>query len=671
MSLQTIKSEYKQLTDIQHILLRSEMYSGSRELTEMPKYLLHADGKIYPENIKVVPAALLFANELICNSYDEAVRTRKPNSGRQWQITTIDVVVDLRNKSLRVFDDGGIKVAIDSEMQVPIPVAIFGQLRTGSNYTDDRGDLGGQNGIGAKICNVFSKAFHIYTADGVHSLQQTWQDNMQTKLETHINECKDHFTELIAEFDTDTTRTKLGPETYDETWARCIEMRCMEIAAMSSTWEQPLTVKFKCIKEDGTEWFNQLCFKRFEDYLSYWPDQEHLIVDKQYRFAIAMSESIGSQESSAVVNALQCPWGRHIDKFVDACVWHIRNYITNKYHGIDIKPARIKSHIKTVSIWEINAPVFSGQTKELLVSDPETFGMPVIPSEQFIKKLLRSQLVQSIIDELRNRINAQRKAEIEAQQKELDKKVKKNVMPSKLVDAANAGRKPEDCELYIVEGDSAAGGLKKCRNAQTQGILAMFGKSCGCMFGRDEFAVLHNKALMMVMQALGLSFTAKNRLRYDKIIIATDADVDGTSICCLLLTFFNQFFPELIEQGKIYRLRTPIMTALNLKTGERKHYYKQAEYQANKQQVAGKDWHKAYIKGLATLSDDDYDIVMSNPQLVRLEMDELAQSSIAAWFGNDSSYRKQAMAIGDIVDDTFYEQLNNETFEDENTETDD
>lgn len=660
--LETIESDYKQLSDVAHCLCRAEIFTGSRELTELTKYLLHADGKVYAESVQIVPAALLFANELICNSFDEAVRTRKATNNKPWQVNKLDIVVDLQRKSLTVRDDGGIPVAIDAGTGMIIPTMLFGHLRTGSNYTDDRGDVSGVNGLGAVLVNIFSKAFHVRTADGSHQFQQTWLNNLSEAKEPVVTASNEHFTEIIAEFDTDASRTKIDDTAYNETWARCIEARCMELAAMSSDWPAPLTVLFKCIKEDGSDWTNVFCFKKFEDYLACWPNANDMIVDKQYRFSIAMCESAGSQESSAIVNALQCPWGTHIDAFVDACCWHIRQHVNNRYH-VDIKPAKIKSYIKTVSTWDINAPVFSGQTKEILVSKPDTFGMPVVPSEAFIKKLLRSKLVGTIVEELHKQIFAKRQAELNERQRDIDRQVKKNIMPQKLTDASLAGRKPEDCKLYIVEGDSAAGGLKKCRNAQTDGVFAMFGKSCGCTLNKDEFMVLNNKALRTIMQSLGLSFTSKNKLRYGKIVIATDADEDGSCIAALVVVFFNKFFPELIEQGRLYKLVTPIVTATNMRTGELKMYYDMSEYNRDKSSVRGKDWEIVYNKGLASLSDKAYDNIMANPVLCRLDKDDLADSTIGIWFGSDSSYRKDAMAMADTSED-FFEQLANGDFTD-------
>jgi topoisomerase-4 subunit B len=179
------------------------------------------------------------------------------------------------------------------------------------------------------------------------------------------------------------------------------------------------------------------------------------------------------------------------------------------------------------------------------------------------------------------------------------------------------------------------------------------------MLYADELRVLHNKALSSLCQALGYSFLGGTRLRYEQIVITTDADYDGYSIAGLLLTFFNKFMPEAIEQGRLYRLVTPIMTAHNMKTHELKQYYTMQEFDADKANLRGKDWHISYKKGLASLEDEDYDIVMNQPRLVQIVKDDLADSSLTAWFGNDSSKRKELMSMQDVVDDAPFEAMYN------------
>lgn len=667
--LEVVESGYKQLTDIEHTLARAEIFAGSRQLTQSIKYLLHADRKIYQDEVTYVPATITFATELLCNSFDEAVRNRQRNDVHK--ITKIDVVVDLVHNSLTVRDNGGIKVAIDAETQLPIPTMIFGHLRTGSNYTDDRGDVSGINGLGAKLVNIFSRGFHVFTSDGTNSFQQSWHNNMTEVDNPFIKPCTDRFTEIIAEFDIRTDVTKLPEQAYDMTFARCVEARCMEIAAMAAGWDEPLTVYYTCISRSDemaeVKWHNSFRFSRFDDYLKLWPNCENFVIDKNFRFNVAVGLSNGNTESSAIVNALQCPWGNHVNAFLDACVWHIRNHINNRFK-IDIKPSKVKSYFKLVSTWQINAPTFSGQTKELLVTDVKDFGMAVIPSEQFIKKLLRSDIVTTIIEELHNRIAQQRKAELANQQKEIDRRTKRNIMPQKLTDAANAGRNKYS-EIFVVEGDSAKTGFVRFRNAETQGIFALFGKSCGNMLYADEFKVLANKALSCLCQGLGFSFLGGQRLRYDRVIITTDADVDGYCIRGLLLVFFNKFMPELIEQGRLFSLATPIMTATNAKTGAFKHYYSVEEFEADKPNVKGKDWSISYKKGLASLSDEDYDVIMNNPKLVQIVKDDLADDSITSWFGNDSTKRKELMAMAEcIVDDAIFDIINHN---DRDEETDD
>lgn len=626
-------------------------------MTKAFKYLLHADGKIYPDEIEYVPAALLFANELLCNSFDEAVRGRQEN--RQHAVDNITVSIDLDNSVMSIHDNGGIMIAKDANTGMLIPSMIFGHLRTGSNYTDERGDMVGVNGVGVKLVNIFSKFFKVETADGTNKCTQTWHDNMSVADEPSIEASNDHYTYVEAHFDK-AEDTKLPENCYSMTWARCIEARCMELAAMAAGWDKPLTVQFSCkfTDEQGNvqNWTNSFCFKRFDDYLKLWPDCSNFIIDKQYRFNIALGLSTGSMESSALVNGQQCPWGTHIDAFIDACVYHIRAHMNNRYK-YDMKPAKIKSYFKCISTWQINAATFSGQTKEILVSDVKDFGMPVIPSEQFIRKLLRSNVVQTIVEEMHSHLRRQHEAEVATKQKDIDKRSRRNILPQKLADAANAGKPGKFARLYVVEGDSAAAGLKKFRNAEVDGVFALFGKSCGNMLGADELRVLGNKALSALCQGLGFSFLGGTRLRYEQIIITTDADYDGYSIAGLLLTFFNKFMPEIIEQGKLYRLATPIMTAHNMKSGELRQYYTLPEFEADKANIRGKDWHVSYKKGLASLEDEDYDIIMNRPRLIQIVKDDFADSSLTDWFGNDSSRRKELMSMQDVIDDSVFENL--------------
>lgn len=655
MAIDIIDTGYKQLTDIEHVLLRAEIYAGSRKLTRSVKYLMHADGKFYPVEVDYVPAALLFANELICNAFDEAVRKRRLN---ERAISTIHVEVDLEQSQIKVSDDGGIPVVVDAATNLLVPELIFGALRTGSNYTDERGDLGGQNGLGAKICNIFSDYFTVSTSDGKHTYQGEWTNHMQNYKEPSVLPCQegDFGTMITAGLSKNAEVTRMPESSYDLTWARCIEARCIEVAAQAAGWEKPLTVTFSC-RDGESGWDSKYCFKSFNDYLKLWPGYDRMVIDKQYRFNVAMCASNGAQESSAIVNALQAPWGTHIDAFVDACVWHIRAHINNKFR-VDVKPAKIKSHIKTISTWQINAATFSGQTKEVLISEVKDFGMPVVPSEHFIKQLLRSEIVLQIVDELRSKLAEQRKAEIAMQQKQLDKQVKRHVLPQKLADAANAGS-DKYSRLFVVEGDSAATGLRRFRNAATDGVFAMFGKSCGNMLYADELRVLANKALSALCQGLGFSLTDAKRLRYQHVVIACDADYDGHSICGLLLTFFSKFMPELIEQGRLFRLSTPIVIASNDKTGETRHFYDLAEFEQAKRAFSGKAWSVRYCKGLASLSDDDYHDVMQNPRLVQMVKDDLADSNLHAWFGNDSSKRKELMQMQDLVDDDILADIYN------------
>lgn len=638
MALKSITSDkYKQLSDVDHVLLRSEIYTGSRKPAETVQYFMFPDGKIYPERVNLVPATLVLAHELISNGYDEYRRCI--NENREHKLDRIDVTINLQEKSILVTDNGGIPVVKHEDTGLILPTLLFGRLRSSSNYTNERGDVAGLNGVGAVLVNIFSDIYRVTTADGEHKFDQIWRNNLSVEEEPVITKSKERFSAFYAKF-TENPAAQIDTKWYNVDFARAVEMKCCELAAMGADEKQPLHVYWKTILEDGTVWQNEFCFRSFEDYLEHWPNRENMIYDDQYRFKVAVGLSNGAQESVALVNSIRCDWGTHINTFIDACVFHIRAYINNKYK-IDVKPAKVKSYIRMISTWRIDSPVFKGQTKDELVSSPAEFGFPCIPSEQFVRKLLRSSIVAQLVEELHHKINEQRKAELAQQQRNMDRRAKKNLLPEKLTDAGNAGK--PGCDLFIVEGDSAAGGFKKFRNAYRQGVFAMFGKSCGNTLYWDEFRILGNKAWNGLMQGLGLSFVKDSKLRYDRIIMAQDADYDGYNIFGLMMVYFNRFFPELFDQHRIFRLLTPI--AIAVKGDDIRRYYNYADFQHYAKELNRKKYTVSYNKGLASLNDHEYQELMNNPVLVEVTKDEFADESIAAWFGSDSSKRKELMGV--------------------------
>jgi DNA gyrase/topoisomerase IV subunit B len=526
-------------------------------------------------------------------------------------------------------------------------------LREGSNFNDeDREDVGGLNGMGSTLVNIFSKAFHVkvHDDDDNHYFQQTWTNSSKDTYVYNANEDAESYkpllhpcepglgsVEVIAEFD----ETMMPSSAYTLSWARMIEMRCCLIAAMAAIDHADLTINYTCIPEEGESWTKPFRFGNFQDYLELYPNADGFITDKHSNYTIAMSLSNGGFESVGSVNGLRCDRGTHIKRFTEACAFHIREHIRIR-HNVDVKPAKIISHMKVISAFKINAPEFGGQTKEELVTDLRDINFDPTPSKEFIARLIHSQIVKQIVEELHQQILQNRKQELQNREKEARKLLDAKVFSPKLYDAALAGKQP-GCTLFVVEGDSAAGGFKRFRKIDgTQGVFAMQGKSMGNVIYDDELQVSDRPSYNQLMIALGLSFLKRNRYRYDNIVLAQDADMDGNCITGLMLVFFVKFFPEVIQQGRLYKLVTPMYIASKGK--DVREYYSMSEFEKDKDWLRDNGYVGKYHKGLGQMKDADFKRMMHEPKLIQITMDNHAELSMYTWFGkgeDNKHMRKQ------------------------------
>ena len=148
------------------------------------------------------------------------------------------------------------------------------------------------------------------------------------------------------------------------------------------------------------------------------------------------------------------------------------------------------------------------------------------------------------------------------------------------------------------------------------------------------------------MASLGLKLgqqVNKEELRYGKVLFFVDADKDGSSICALLINFFYKFWPELFEMEMIYKVETPILVCHNIKTKKKISFYSEESYLEWYNKINNKDWDIKYKKGLASLFDDEYQEMITNPVLTLIKKDELSDESLNIWFGKDPELRKNQL----------------------------
>ena len=351
--------------------------------------------------------------------------------------------------------------------------------------------------------------------------------------------------------------------------------------------------------------------------------------------AITHSKSQYTEEYHAFVNGQNTTQGgTHLSAFREALVKTIREFFGKNYESSDIR----KSVVSAISI-KVMEPVFESQTKTKLGSSEMGGGLPSVRVyiNDFLKKELDNYLHKNteIAEQIHRKI-----LQAEKERKELsgirkiarDRAKKANLHNKKLRDCrVHLGdlknEKRLDTTLFITEGDSASGSITKSRDVNTQAVFSLRGKPLNS-YGMSKKIVYENEEFNLLQAALNIEDSIEE-LRYNNIVIATDADVDGMHIRLLLITFFLQFFPDLIKTGHLYILQTPLFRVRNNK--ETIYCYSQDE----KRKAIDKLKTNPEItrfKGLGEISPDEFkffigDNIKLDPVMLDNDMsiDELLQ----------------------------------------------
>jgi topoisomerase IV subunit B len=333
------------------------------------------------------------------------------------------------------------------------------------------------------------------------------------------------------------------------------------------------------------------------------------IKEEDIEIAMTHGKHYGEHYHSFVNGQNTTQGGTHLQAFREAIVETIRGFYNKKYESTDIRT----SIIAAVSV-RIEEPVFESQTKTKLGSQaiaPEGMSIRKFVGD-FIQKTLDNFLHKNkeVAEALRRRIeqNERERKEIAGIKKLANDRAKKaNIHNKKLRDCRLHLNEKGDIDkipfttVFITEGDSASGSLTKSRDVMTQAVFSLRGKPLNC-YGLSKKIVYQNEELNLLQHALNIE-DGIEYLRYNRVVIATDADVDGMHIRLLLLTFFLQFFPDLVRNGHLFILDTPLFRVRDKKTT----YYCYSEQE--KQEAIRKLRGKAEItrfKGLGEISPEEF-----------------------------------------------------------------
>ena len=611
----SLDKKFQKLDDIDHVIKRPGMYIGSIKPHTSIKWIIEED-KMTQKELTYNPGFLKIFDEIVTNSVDESKREGS-------KLTTIKVNIKPDTNEIAIWDNGGIPVVKHTEHNEWIPEMIFSNLKAGSNFDDNESrSWAGTNGVGSTLTNIYSTKFSISTCDGKNHFVQNFSNNMRERTQPVIKKSKANHTQIsfVTDFD------KFGLTGIDHDHYKMIEKRVYDLAASNTHLKMYFNDKL-------------LNFNTFEDYIKLYVSDYFYETkkDKTWSIGIALSEN-GFQQISFANSTETYDGGTHVDYIMNQIVSQMREFFMKK-HKVDIKPSELKNHMTLFLDSTIINPSFSSQTKEKLITEVKEFGSTFEISSKLIQLILKSEIVNSILDWIQQKKNA----EDNKLQRDLNKKLAK-IKVEKLIDAK--GKDRWKCSLGLFEGDSASGAFRKYRTPETMGAFSLGGKFINVSEITNQ-KLVQNKEAVDLMGCIGLKLGQPidvRNLRYGRILIYTDADVDGNSISAALINFFYKYWPDMFDRRMIYKVETPIVVAEPKAKGKKKVlFYTQTEYNDWVEKTDLKGWEINYKKGLAALVDDEYQDIINNPRLTLIKKDDVSAESLNIWFGKNSDLRKNEL----------------------------
>ncbi|MDD6571811.1 MAG: DNA topoisomerase (ATP-hydrolyzing) subunit B [Thermoflexaceae bacterium] len=494
--------------------------------------------------------------EIVDNAVDEALAGF---------CDTIEVTIH-ENNSITVLDNGrGIPVGINHKTGLPAVEVVFTVLHAGGKFGGGAYKVsGGLHGVGASVVNALSEWLEVKVYSGGKIYMQRYERGKVMYPLKVIGECAEEKTGTEVTFQPDGEIFEELIYDFD-----VLKTRLREMAFLT----KGIKIILKDEREEGKEriFHYEGGIKEFVQYLnkSKTPLYENIIYcegkkDNVY-VEVALQHNDSYTESTySFVNNINTPeGGTHLAGFKNALTKTFNDYARAakilKDSDQNLTGDDIREGLTAIVSVKIEDPQFEGQTKQKLGNSEARGAVDSIVSEQLTYFLEQNPLVAKTICE--KSLLAQRAREAARKARELTRRktaLDSTALPGKLADCSD--KNPENCEIYIVEGDSAGGSAKTARSRATQAILPLRGKILNVEKARLD-RILGNAEIKAMITAFGTGIHEDfdiTKLRYHKIIIMTDADVDGAHISTLLLTFFYRFMPELIKQGYVYLAQPPL-----------------------------------------------------------------------------------------------------------------
>ena len=572
--------------------------------------------------------------EIVDNAVDEALAG---------YCDTIDVTINQDN-SITVIDNGrGIPVGINHKAGIPAVEVVFTILHAGGKFGGGGYKVsGGLHGVGASVVNALSDWLEVEICQEGKVYRQRYEKGKTIYTLKVVGECDPEKTGTKVTFKPDAT---IFQETtvyeFDILKQRLREMafltRGLRIILRDVREENPQEKVFHYeggIKEFVT-YLNKSKSPLYENVMYFEGSKNNVYVEVAMQHNDSYVESVYS-----FVNNINTPeGGTHLVGFRNAITKTFNDYARNnkllRDNEANLTGEDIREGLTAIVSVKIEDPQFEGQTKQKLGNSEARGAVDSVISEQLTYYLEQNPSIAKTICE--KSILAQRAREAARKARELTRRktaLEGMALPGKLADCSD--KDPKNCEIYIVEGDSAGGSAKKARSRATQAILPLRGKILNVEKARLD-KVYANAEIKAMITAFGTGIHDDfdvTKLRYHKIIIMTDADVDGSHIATLLLTFIYRFMPELIKQGHVYLAQPPLYKLEKNK----KEWYAYSDEELNQILTeVGRDQNNKIqrYKGLGEMDAEQLWETTMDPEkriLLRVNMDEEAESEVDLTF---------------------------------------
>jgi topoisomerase-4 subunit B len=617
----------------EHIRMRPGMYIGKL-----------GDGAAADDGIYIL------IKEVIDNSIDEFVM----GNGR-----TIDI--ELGEGEVRVRDYG---------RGIPLGKVVdcVSKINTGGKYDSKAFKKSvGLNGVGTKAVNALSNYFRVESVrDGKKKVAEFEQGEL---IKDHRNKATDEENGTTIIFRPDTSIFKKYKFRTEY-----IENQLWNYAYLNAG----LKLQFNGKTFQSRHGLKDLLNRKFSETNLRYPVIHFRGEDIE--FAMTHGDQYGEQYFSFVNGQNTTQGGTHLAAFKESVGKTVREFFKNKYDAKDVRT----SIIAAISV-KVEEPIFESQTKTKLGSTE------IAPKGETVRTFINNFVKKELDDflhknpevaeafEKRIRQSERERKEIAGIKKLANTRAKKaNLHNKKLRDCRkhfnDSNRKTEEEDrmattVFITEGDSASGSITKARDVQRQAVFSLRGKPLNC-FGLTKKVVYQNEEFNLLQHALNIEDSLDD-LRYNRVVIATDADVDGMHIRLLLLTFFLQFFPDLVRNGHLYILETPLFRVRDKK--QTFYCYDEQEKQEAIKKLRGKA-EITRFKGLGEISPDEFgDFIGEDIRLepVILNEDTDIEKLMSYYMGKNTPQRQSFIIdnlrfeLDDVDDEEVVEELIEEKIEEE------